>query len=328
MKRKIVLLSAGIIAIICVFAAVALLRHEDSDESAADYMQAYRELTECVEQLSTSLQKCLHTSSTQRRQQEAATAAYKSAEARVSLSQLQLAEHDALLKSAGEYAHGLTQRLASGEDLSEADIDSLKNLCQAVETLSQNLSSLNSEAGAMNENALAAKLRRIEPASAAIAPAHVAAVGEPKLLAGMGEISKTDASAAASGFLRLRRSTIKYESSYQHGSGVPVYVFSASVPGGVAEIEVTKTGGFVSSVSSTRQALTRGLPVQDAVAAAEKLLQDNGYSNMRVVGYDTHGNEVIVSFAHLKNGITYYPEEITATIGRDTGALIAFDSYC
>jgi len=148
-----------------------------------------------------------------------------------------------------------------------------------------------------------------------------------KLLEGMGEVTQAEAAAAAAGFMGLRPSMLRYEGEAQRG-GLPVYVFTCGAPGGRATIEVTKTGGFIARAESTRAPLSDRFPLTEAIKEAQRLLRENGFYDMTATEYMAEGNTVRVIFAYSKGGVTYYPDRIEVTIGRDNGGLVGFDSFC
>jgi len=328
MRKKAAALT--MVCVLIVFAVIGVstltrTRLEQPDQNEND--TPYASLISAVTEADDALRKILHTTSPTTAAYESATVSIKSTQARLYLERVtesELYELDGFFESLSETAHQLIKKHASGEPLTDETRNKLSKISQDVSALSQKLSEL--ERHVQDGKLSGDKLQELQ---ADLPPppqsSNDAQSGAPKLLQNMGELTRAEASSAAAGFMGLRANAVRFDSERDQG-GVPVYVFTGKVSGGVAETAITKSGGYVAKMTTNRTPLTAGLPIEHTIAAAEKHLRASGFYGFIPVDHKLEGKKVMVTFAYANAGVTYYSDKITVTVGRDNGSMTAFDS--
>ena len=209
--------------------------------------------------------------------------------------------------------------------------EQLERLSATLTTLSEGVREAERTAGggALTEDGLKehlGRLRRVTPADVGPFQASGIPGKRAKLLEGYGEITKSEAAAAASGFLELPMNRLRYAGARHEQGQPPVYVFTGGTTGAPVEITIAKTGGFIVGIKSSRIPKTNGLPPDEAVKLAGSFLKSAGFRNMRMTRYVTDDKILHIQFAHVKDGVVFYPDEISVSVGRDGGGITELNS--
>lgn len=89
---------------------------------------------------------------------------------------------------------------------------------------------------------------------------------------------------------------------------------------------VTKYGGYLCSILSSREVKEVKVHREDALATAKKFLEDNGFKNMEATYYADNNGVLIVNFAYKENGILYYTDLIKVGVALDNNEVVSFDA--
>ena len=148
---------------------------------------------------------------------------------------------------------------------------------------------------------------------------------EPLALAGKAQVNRDEARAAAADFLGLRPQVL---TPTGEGNGVlPVWGFSATVDGGELYVEVTKQGGKVLSLFTSRTPGDANLTTLEGLTVARSFLSQRGYHSMKESYYLEQGNVLTVNFAYVQDNVPCYPDLIKVSVALDTGAVNGFECH-
>lgn len=360
-KKRIISLIAGytalIIAVLSGFLyksyteAAVYKRHVDNV-----YQHAFGELVASVEGLDTALQKSLYATSPSMVSSVCTEVYGRSEAAMMAMGELPFESNElehtaAFISKVGDYAFSLSRGAALGNSYTDEDKENLLSLSKSASALSQNLTELYAnindgtitiqelnesrhEAASSEDSivptSLAESIKTIEtefpevPSLIYDGPfsAHIADMN-PKLLESKEEISEEEAIGIATDFFGLEEKSINITGT--RNDSLPVYVLSSS---GENEkiIEVTVQGGRVLNYIDTRPIETVSLSDEEAVEAAKKFLNENGYESMTPTYLYTAENTVTINFAYTQNDIICYPDLIKVRVALDDGSIVNFES--
>ena len=91
-------------------------------------------------------------------------------------------------------------------------------------------------------------------------------------------------------------------------------------------ISVTKKGGIVTYMISSRFADESALTYEEAIETATLFLNQRGYKNIKESYYAVIDGIMTINFAFYENGITYYTDLIKVSVALDNGEITGFDS--
>jgi spore germination protein len=359
-KRRTILAASFLAAAVVVLGGFAIQGHARAAQYRHlldnGYQHAFSELTTAVGELDVALRKgvCATTPSLF---SALCTQVYgKALSAQMALGELpygnvELEQTASFLAKTGDYAMALS-RDAWGESVCTPEQrETLQALSDAAGSLAQTLRSLQSDlyAGSITPEDLAQAQERL---SAATEQGEITAGSafqtveadfpevpsliydgpfsehitnrSPRMLEGGKTFSQDEARAVAANFMGLRPEIFSLTSQ---GEGkIPTYGFSATVDGGELYVEVTRQGGMVLQVISSRPAGTPTLSRDQAITAAQDFLASRGYPNM-VHSYSIHqGDALTIHFAPMQDGVYCYPDLIKVSIALDTGEVVGFEA--
>ena len=360
-KRKILTISA-IAAAFAVAVGFAVQGHS----RAAQYelllenscTHSYYELATAVSELDAALQKAQYANSPVMLGVLCTDIYGKAVAAQMALGELPgsdtlLEQTSAFLARTGDYACALAKSTAVDGCCSEEAHATLRALSDAASTLSSSLLDLESDlaGGSVSVEAL---LRAEEALAQRTGDSEAAPGGTvfqsieadfpetptliydgpfsehlggktPLALEGLPQVGKDEARAKAADFLGLRPEVLSLTSQ---GDGVlPTWGFSATVDGGELYIEVTKQGGKVLSLFSSRTVGEAALSPQEAVDVAVRFLAERGFGSMEESYHINQGNVLTVNFAPRENGVLLYPDLVKVSVALDTGTVTGFECH-
>ena len=362
MRRNKVRIISAVAAAFAVATGFALQGH-----SRANYYQqqlenscthAYYELTTAVSELDAALQKAQYAATPVFLEVLCTDIYGKAVAAQMALGELPeshaiLAQTSAFLARVGDYARALSKAETVNGRYHEETYATLQGLAQASASLSASLLDLQSDlsGGSVSirellyaEQALADHTGNGAAAEGGTVFQSVEAdfpevptliydgpfsehLGgkEPLALAGLAQVGRDEARAVAADFLGLRPQVL---TPTGEGNGVlPVWGFSAPVDGGELYVEVTKQGGKVLSLFTSRTPSEAELSIQDALAIAQTFLAQRGYGAMEKSYYIEQGNVLTVNFASTQNNVLCYPDLIKVSVALDTAAVTGFECH-
>ena len=360
-KRKILTISA-IAAAFAVAVGFAVQGHSRAERYELllenSYTHAYYELTTAVSELDAALQKVQYATTPVMLGVLCTDIYGKAVAAQMALGELPasdtvLEQTSAFLARTGDYACALAKSTAVDGRCSEEAHATLQGLADASAVLSASLLDLESDlaGGSVSvdsllraEEALAQRTGNSDAAPGGTAFQSIEAdfpetptliydgpfsehLGgkTPLALEGLPQVGKDEARAAAADFLGLRPEVLSLTSQ---GDGVlPTWGFSATVDGGELYVEVTKQGGKVLSLFSSRTVGDASLSPQEAVDVAVRFLTERGFGSMAESYHISQGNVLTVNFAPREDGVLLYPDLVKVSVALDTGTVTGFECH-
>ena len=143
---------------------------------------------------------------------------------------------------------------------------------------------------------------------------------EPQLLKGQDKISKDAAAkiaAKALGCNETRLNRLEDEAGR-----MPAYVFTK----GQQTVNVTKSGGYVSSILFGGKISTKAIDEEEAIKQAAAYLKKLGYPDMRSTYYATDSNICTINFAYCRDGILYYTDLIKVGVSLRDGSVVSLEA--
>ncbi|MDR0906312.1 MAG: germination protein YpeB [Oscillospiraceae bacterium] len=318
------------------------------------YRHAFNEVVAEVAELDSALQKCVF-SGTPGMETETFMGVYgASMSAKQALGELPnrddgFQQTSGFIAKVGDYAFSLSKKTARGEELTEEEKENVRKLSDAASVLSGNLTGVLSE---VNDGSLTLEeLGEIERRASKRGDAATGAFSErikvaedefpemptliydgpfsshiegmmPKFLEGKAEVSQEDARKAAADFLGF--DNLSYDG--ERAGNLPVYIFSLPLYGGTSSVEVSKRGGEIVNVYSSRISGDPTITADEAVEIAKKFLADRGLTSLAESYRMSQNNTVTVNFAHTQGGVICYTDLIKVSVARDTGNVVGYEA--
>ena len=322
------------------------------------YQHAFAELATAAGELDVSLQKVTYATSPTLfsvlcTQTYAKAMAAQAALGELPYGNIELEQTASFLAKTGDYVLALAGEVEGGTACSQEHRETLQELSQSASQLSQLLQSLQSdlEGGTLTPEALEevqARLaasgqegEQVEGGSAfQTAEADFPEVPTliydgpfsehlsnriPRMLEGLPQVDENTAKEAAAAFLGLRSDLFTLTSS---GEGaLPSYGFTALVDGGELYIEVTKQGGQVLQVLSSRPVGQPTLTRKEGYEAAAEFLASRGFQDMDPSYSIDQGGLLTIHFAARQDGVYCYPDLVKVQVALDTGDVVGFEAH-
>ena len=103
---------------------------------------------------------------------------------------------------------------------------------------------------------------------------------------------------------------------------MPAYVFTK----GQQTVNVTKSGGYVSSILFGGKISTKAIDEKEAIKQAAAYLKKLGYPDMRSTYYAADSNICTVNFAYCRDGILYYTDLIKVGVSLRDGSVVSLEA--
>ena len=146
----------------------------------------------------------------------------------------------------------------------------------------------------------------------------------PQYLAGKGTVTQDEARARAAAFLDLRPEI--FELTSQGEGELPAWGFTAAVDGGELYVEVTRQGGQVLEVLSSRPVDEAVLTRAEALDMASAFLKARGFPAMKESYFIDQGDVLTIHFAALEGEVLCYPDLVKVAVALDNGDVVGFES--
>lgn len=353
----ITILSLALIVSAAFFAAERVKNNDTNRQIAANYRHAFSEIVNGVSELDSTLQKSLLVTSTSLAGTVCSEVYAKAQVTSMALGTLpfsatELEKTVSFINTVGDYAFALAHKAAQGKEFSQEDKDGLKALSEVATSLAKTFRDLDSEMGSemVSLSEYQRTLREYDEREEDFIPSTLAdsiSISEeefpeipsliydgpfsehlknssPKFLEGKEEIDEAQGRRIAAEFLGVRPEQV-YPTGQQEGLQ-PCYCYAAEINGDQVSISVTKTGGVVSNVLSSRAVQSKVLSTKEALDAAKKMLDRWGFTDMKESYYIIYNNVLTANFAYTENEVIFYPDLIKLSVALDNGALISFES--
>ncbi|MFB0921205.1 MAG: germination protein YpeB [Oscillospiraceae bacterium] len=362
MRKSTAITIISLLAVVAVAAAafgVVTKRKLDSDDQyiAANYRHAFAEVVSSISDMDTALQKSLLVTSPSMAGAVCTEVYGKALLAKMALGVMPYSANEmektaGFISRVGDYAYALSRKAAKGEGFSQEEKDNLHSLSEATTMLAQNLNSLQNDMGSglVSIDQYAKTVAEQDKGEEELLPAtlgdglssveqefpetptliydgpfseHIEGM-KPLMLEGLNDIDDDAGRGAAAKFIGMRP-----EQVYATGeldADIVSMCYEAKSKNEVIRATVSKKGGFVYQVVSSRLVGKTVMSAKEALDAAKKLLERKGYTNMRESYYMIDNNTLTANFAYTENGVVCYPDLIKVGIAMDNGSLQSFDA--
>lgn len=322
------------------------------------YRQAFTELTTAAGELDAALEKVTYATTpalfaTLCAQAYATAQAAQSALGELPYGNVELEQTAAFFAKAGDYAMAMA-RGTNGEGVcTDENRETLRGLAAAAGELSATLQELQLQldGGALHPEDVAAVEARLAAAAEdggqitggsafqtveADFPQVPTLIYDgpfsehlssrtPQMLEGLPQVTEEEARRAAAAFAGLRAEVFTPTSD---GAGnLPAWGFSALVDGGELYVEITKQGGQVLQMLSSRPVGEAALSRKEGVEQAAAFLEEHGYRDM-APSYFLEGDGILtVHFAPVLDGVYCYPDLVKVGVALDNGDVVSFEAH-
>ncbi len=317
---------------------------------------AFAELTTAITELDTALQKGLYSTTSPMLCSICSEIYAKTQMAQMALGDLpyanvELEQTASFLAKVGDYAAALSRNAARDGGLTQEERDNLQGLSSATTALSQSINEIQVQLteGTLNLESLEMATRRLASAAqdgeAAQADTVFQTMEEefpevptliydgpfsqhlaqrtPLGLEGLEQVTQQQAQQAAADFLGVRPEIFSLVSVSE--GALPTYSFTASMDGGEVYVEVTRQGGKVLELFTSRAMGQETLSFDEAVAAADTFLSAQGFESMRASYYIDQEGLLTIHYASVQDGVYCYPDLIKVSVALDTGKIVGFE---
>ncbi len=348
-KIRLGLYIGTVITVLGIFSIVQTVRAQKYEREALVTKQmALLSLEECLNNISTNLEKTIYVSTPTMLSELGADLWREASAAKTSLSilpaeDISLNNTYKFLSQIGEFVMSLQRKSAMGQELTNTEREQLKELNSYCTSLNEQVSKMcfdlqngsfsfedyNSTLPQENTdlNTLSKSLDDAEQAMTDLPSLiydgpfsdHIDQ-GEPKFLEGLEEVSENQALEIAKTVCLAESESLEY--AYDENGDIPCYVFQ----GDDCTVAITKIGGKPLYMINSSFAGEIQLEYKDAIENARRYLTKIGYNNMHESYYFTDDGICTVNFAATKDDVILYPDLIKVSVNLSNGEIMSFDA--
>lgn len=274
--------------------------------------------------------------------------------AQLPVSSTELANTAKFLNQVSDYSYSLSRKNIYKEELSQEDLDNLKNLHDYSAELKNTLNQLSTD---MNEgrinwdeltkNTEIAFAQQVDNLSAATfsnldenfgeyagliydgAFSEHMESAERKGLIG-DEIDEERAKQIAKEFIGEDRIEELNSNGLIENGNIQVYDFNSKIKDGDTNnpltISISKIGGHIVNMNYNREVNVESLSIEEADRIGEEFLNSREIYNMKETYYLIEGGIVTINYAYQQNDITVYPDLIKLKIALDNGEILGIET--
>lgn len=274
--------------------------------------------------------------------------------AQLPVSSTELANTAKFLNQVSDYSYSLSRKNIYKEELSQEDLDNLKNLHDYSTELKNTLNQLSTD---MNEgrinwdeltkNTEIAFAQQVDNLSAATfsnldenfgeyagliydgAFSEHMESAERKGLTG-DEIDEERAKEIARNFIGEDRIEELNSNGLIENGNIQVYDFSSKIKNGDSNnpltISISKVGGHIVNMNYNREVDVESISIEEADRIGKEFLNSRGIYNMKETYYLIEGGIVTINYAYEQNDITVYPDLIKLKIALDNGEILGIET--
>ena len=350
------------VAIILIIALVVLgimLYKEKNQYTIAtenNYNFAFYQVVDYVKDVENYLAKAMISSSSEH---AAETLMHVWREANLALSYMtqlpissnELLNTDKFLNQVSDYSFTLATKSIEGEDLTQEELDNLKelydysvDLSDILEQLSADMSSGRISWKELTEDVDTAFAQQVDNLSATSfsnidknfgeyegliydgAYSEHMESAEKKGLVGE-EITEEQAKEKAISFIgEDRLEKIELTSLVENGN-IVVYDFMATLKNeGILTIAISKKGGHIVVANHNRDVQEEKLSQDEANEIGQKFLESLGIPNMKATYYLKEGGAVTINYAYVQEDVTIYADLIKLKVALDNGEILGIET--
>ena len=358
-KKRNVLLISYLSAAVVALGILAGVKHEQAKiyqrYVANDYQHAFDELVTAVSEMDAALQKSMYATSPSMISAVCTELFGKAMTAQMSLSALpfstqELEQTASFISHVGDYAFVLSRSAARGLSYTEKELRDLRSLSDSAQLLAGNMKNLQLDLldGVLRLDELIERRATLESAddgSGATVGSSMRLIekefpetpslvydgpfsehlskAQPKFLQGREMVDADSARRIAAQFSGISRGKL-YLAAESEGE-IPYYCFSADLSGYSVSIAVTKQGGQVLGMMSSRQPVEGSLSEEQLLNIAHRFLDERGFHGLVETYRIRQDNTVTMNFAYRQGDVLCYSDLVKLAIAEDTGTVCGFE---
>lgn len=252
-----------------------------------------------------------------------------------------LYEVSEFLSKAGDYAYYVSSRIMKGETAAENEAENMRSLAFAAAQLANYVGNLrtavdNGEITVKNKVSLdgfdadvvgdewSSVQEQVSEYPELIYDGpfsdHIEKM-EPILLSGAAEITEDEAKARLAQWLGVSADKIKRIGEMD--GKIRAWTFEVET----RTASVTKQGGYLLELTDSRERVTTGLSIGDAMNKAQEFFAKMGITGMRQSYYMKKNGEITMNFAYSQDGVIVYPDLIKVSVCLETGDICGYEAY-
>ncbi len=348
-KIRLALYAGTVITVLGIFSIVQTVRAQKFEREATVTKQmALISLEECLNNISTNLEKTVYVSTPTMLSQLSTDLWREASSAKTSLSilpaeDISLNNTYKFLSQIGEFVMSLQRKSAGGEQITDNERQQLKELYSYCTSLNEQISKMcfdlqngsfsfddyNSTLPQENTdiNTLSKTLDDAEQVMTDLPSLiydgpfsdHIDK-GKPKFIDGLKEVNENKALEIAKKVCYSENDSLEY--AYEENGNIPCHIFQSNN----CTVAITKTGGKPLYMINSGFAGEIKIEYEEAIENAKKYLSKIGYEDMRESYYFTDNGICTINFAAVKDDAVLYPDLIKVSINLENGEVMAFDA--
>ncbi len=316
-----------------------------------DYNMAFYQVVEYVQNVKTYLAKSMISKSAEHGA-EILTQVWREANlAQAYLGMLpvesqELENTEKFLNQVSEYSYSLSRKNIEGTDLTEDDINKIKELYNYANDLSNTLNEMSDELnnGTLNwsdliKNEEGSDITEISTFDVVEENFHEftgliydgafsehITSSEKKGLTG-DEIDEETAKQKAEEFVGKDKIKNTKSNGYVENGDIPVYRFEMTTNDDkTIGISISKKGGHVAFLNYDRNVDEEKITEQEAVQKGKEYLTSKGFENMKETYYLKDNGFITINYAYFQNNVIMYPDLIKVKVALDNGEIIGLET--
>lgn len=362
MKKKTAVIVISLLAVVAAGALTMTVKtvaqgREKDRYIAANYRHAFDELVSGISELDSTLKKSVLVT-TPSMAGVVLTQVYGKAQTAdmalgvLPFSATELEKTGAFINKVGDYAFALSRKVAQGEGFTQEERQSLRALSETASRLSAQLNAMQASLGSGIGSAeqYQRTIKSFDKQEGEILPEtlgdemslaetefpeipaliydgpfseHLLEV-KPRAIEGMERVGQNEGRRIAAQFLGVRAEQV-YPSAEIAGE-LPSLAYTAELDGIPVSVTLTKQGGIVYDMLSSRMVEERSISDEQALEEARKHLERRGFEGMRESYYMIKNNVMTVNFAYIQDGVVCYSDLIKVGVAMDNGSLQSFEA--
>ena len=347
-----------ILLIIVAILGVILYRKQREYRQASEnsYNMAFYELVDYVQNVETYLAKSL-ISSTPEHGAETLTHLWREANlaqaylSRLPIESQELSSTEKFLNQVSDYSYSLSRKNIYNEELTDDDLNNLKELHtysvdleNTLNQLSEDLNSGRFEWGELTEKGTVAFAQEVDNISKESfsnleenfheysgliydgAYSEHLTSSEPKGLTG-DDIDENKAKEIAEEF--VGKDNIKETSNLGFSENATIQSYDFSITNNdeqTINISISKKGGHIIYMNSNRDVSSEIISQEEAGNKAKEFLDNKGFSNMEETYYLKQEGIVTINYAYKQDDVIMYPDLIKVKVALDNGEILGIET--
>ena len=347
-----------VLLVIVAILGVILYRKQREYRQASEnsYNMAFYELVDYVQNVETYLAKSL-ISSTPEHGAETLTHLWREANlaqaylSRLPIESQELSSTEKFLNQVSDYSYSLSRKNIYNEELSDEDLNNLKELHtysvdleNTLNQLSEDLNNGRFSWGELTEKGTVAFAQQVDNISKESfsnleenfheysgliydgAYSEHLTSSEPKGLTG-DDIDENKAKEIAEEF--VGKDNIKETSNlgYSENATIPVFDFSITNNNDeIISISISKKGGHVVNMNANRDISSEIISQEEAGNKAKEFLDNKGFPDMQETYYLKQEGIVTINYAYMQDNVIMYPDLIKVKVALDNGEILGIET--